>query len=175
MCAVSGDYVPLQQTLCEKVVNCGCASLYNLGDLSTKMHAALMYLRGCADCVAAQTIGREECDDMVLRDCVKAQVKRVRTEYVRVHGCSSNLSGGANKLAKQIAMMTVGLPQLGEADDDGGHFFATSRASRSSGVSSSATTANASNIPSTVNFLLRERRLFSSTWMPCTSCCALED
>ena len=124
---VAGRLLWLQQAVREKLLTVSAiASACNLGDLSTKMHPAnrlkcLLFLHGCADCDTAQSIGSSEFEKMVMKETIKAQVKRVRMEYAREHGCSPHFSGGVNRLAKQIAMMTLfAMPQYSEAADDGG-------------------------------------------------------
>ena len=123
---VAGRLLWLQQAAREKLLTVSAiASAYNLGDLSTKMHPAnrlkrLLFLHGCADCDTAQSIG--EFEEMVMKETIKAQVKRMRMEYAREHGCSPHISGNVNRLAKQIVMMTLlAMPQYSEAADDGGH------------------------------------------------------
>ena len=123
---IAGRLLWLQQAVREgQLTVSAIASAYNLGDLSTKMHSAirlkvLMFLHGCADAVTAQTIGSEEFEEMVMRENVKSQVKRVRQGWARELGSSECFTGDMNRLAKRVAMLTIMMmPTLAEAADDG--------------------------------------------------------
>ena len=123
---IAGRLLWLQQAVREgQLTVSAIASAYNLGDLSTKMHSAirlkvLMFLHGCADAVTAQTIGSEEFEEMVMRENVKSQVKRVRQGWARELGSSECFTVDMNRLAKRVAMLTIMMmPTLAEAADDG--------------------------------------------------------
>ena len=122
---IAGRVLWLQQAVREGLLTVSAiASAYNLGDLSTKMHSAsrlklLLFLHGCADSVTAQTIGSDEYGEMVMRETVKSQVKRARHEMTRAFGVTRCLKGDMNRMAKQIAMLTIFMmPGLAEAADE---------------------------------------------------------
>ena len=119
---VAGRLLWLQQSVREKIIDVGAiASIFNLGDLSTKMHSAnrlraLLFLHGFVDAFTGKAIGEEEFAQMALQDQAKMQVKRVRTEYARQHGVTGSLKGEASRLTKQVALLTLlCLPTTGDA------------------------------------------------------------
>ena len=119
---VAGRLLWLQQSVREKIIDVGAiASIFNLGDLSTKMHSAnrlraLLFLHGFVDAFTGKAIGEEEFAQMALQDQAKMQVKRVRTEYARQHGVTGSLKGEASRLTKQVALLTLlCLPTTGDS------------------------------------------------------------
>ena len=90
-------------------------TMFNLGDLSTKMHSAarlrsLLYLHGFVDGCTVQAVGEQEYDEMILKANVKEQIKAVQ----RV--AKQNNSMMTMSMAKRVALVTLFmLPNCAEA------------------------------------------------------------
>ena len=113
---IEGRLLWLQQAVREHVLSVlPVHTMFNLGDLSTKMHSAarlrsLLYLHGFVDGCTVQAVGEQEYDEMILKANVKEQIKAVQ----RV--AKQNNSMMTMSMAKRVALVTLFmLPNCTEA------------------------------------------------------------
>ena len=113
---IEGRLLWLQQAVREHVLSVlPVHTMFNLGDLSTKMHSAarlrsLPYLHGFVYGSTVQAVGEQEYDEMILKANVKEQIKRVQ----RV--AKQNNSMVTMSMAKRVALVTLFmLPNCAEA------------------------------------------------------------
>ena len=110
---IEGRMLWLQQCIKDKVLDIGAvASAFNLGDLSTKMHPCnrlrcLLFMHGFVDVFTCDPIGDEDYQNLIVKLKFKDSLKQVKTALCNQHHLSRLPGGAANRLAKQVAMLTL--------------------------------------------------------------------
>ena len=92
--------------------------LFNLGDLSTKMHSChrlrcLLFMHGFVDVFTCEPVGADDHQNLILKQKFSASLKQVKSDLCKQHHWNRVPGGSVNRMAKQIAMLTLLLMPMG--------------------------------------------------------------
>ena len=110
---IEGRMLWLQQSVKDKVLDIGAvSSAFNLGDLSTKLHPChrlrcLLFMHGFVDVFTCEPVGADDRQNLILRQKFSATLKQVKGDLCKQHQWNRVPGGSVNRMAKQIAMLTL--------------------------------------------------------------------